>query len=705
MKRIIIFLLSVSSFWNIRAQGNFLYYDLQKAKQTNAVFQDVSASIEKSSNERNILQYFDNEEEVSFIHYNPSKTERLNSAIFLSIPLKNRDVILELLEVPSSYKVVTSNRESFPANIEIKHYHGIVRGQLNSLVALTFYKDEIIGLIATDEGNFNISKEKSSGKHIIFEEKNLKNKSHFECGTNHNDNFIEYDPEVLLHQFSASDIVATYDGIQTRAASNPGRFVKFYIEVGYDIFQNKLSDKVATEVFISGMMNQIKILYYNENIATHLQEIYIWTQSDPYNGTNLTDILEQFQKTRKSFNGDLGMLVKLGNTGGKAAVTAPAFCNSNVSQKLAVSLISSTYANFPVYSNSVFAITHEFGHLFGSEHTHACVWNGNNTAIDGCDFPEGGCSRPSIPLEGTIMSYCYPNINFNLGFGLQPGNVIRNGFNWYAPCLTQVTISSNSATRLLCGAYNITCTVTNAMPNYTWTQSNNLIAGSESGNSKTFTATSSTGNEGWVAINIDGFELARYLLWIGKPELTEISGPTNVSPYQSASFEAVFKNDYANPTSYEWILNTPSGSTAYYNYGKIFYATFNNSGSYQVICRATNSCGQSDYCVLGVQVGRGGYSFVSPNPTSDVFTVSFNSELIEQATASFQASGSGQLTAKTISLNIKLMDSFGIIHQQTTSTGENILIDVSNLQNGIYFLYIYDGIVATPEVHKVIVNH
>ena len=76
-------------------------------------------------------------------------------------------------------------------------------------------------------------------------------------------------------------------------------------------------------------------------------------------------------------------------------------------------------------------VAHELGHLFGSHHTHACRWNGNNTAIDGCaGFVEGNCGNPGNPSGGgTIMSYCHIRnigINFSRGFGPQPGNVIRN---------------------------------------------------------------------------------------------------------------------------------------------------------------------------------------------------------------------------------------------------------------------------------------
>ncbi|MBL7809595.1 MAG: zinc-dependent metalloprotease, partial [Saprospiraceae bacterium] len=105
------------------------------------------------------------------------------------------------------------------------------------------------------------------------------------------------------------------------------------------------------------------------------------------------------------------------------------------------SSIYATYNNVPTYSWTIEVLSHEIGHNLGSPHTHACAWNGNNTAIDGCGPTAGyseGCDGPLPTNGGTVMSYCHLlgniGINFNNGFGPQPGDLIRDRV-YNAACL------------------------------------------------------------------------------------------------------------------------------------------------------------------------------------------------------------------------------------------------------------------------------
>jgi hypothetical protein len=159
----------------------------------------------------------------------------------------------------------------------------------------------------------------------------------------------------------------------------------------------------------------------------------IHTETDPYAGINGSEnVLYEFRKIRNQsgFNGRLAHLLSTRGLGGGVAwlnSLCSSFSNYAVSGNLNGGVVA-----YPNYSWNVNVIAHELGHNFGSNHTQACVWNGNNTAIDGCADSEGSCPRPPAAAGGgTIMSYCHLNgvgINPLKGFGPQPGDKIFNNF-------------------------------------------------------------------------------------------------------------------------------------------------------------------------------------------------------------------------------------------------------------------------------------
>ena len=349
----------------------------------------------------------------------------------LSIPLKSNGetVALDLIQVAvfsPDFKAITNNGIDITNEVDFgKHYRGIIAGNPNSLVSISVFETQISGFISNDEGNYTIGKlEDSENDHIIYFDTDLKNDTQeIFCSTN--DDGIAYSEEEL-----------------TAPATNgqePGDEIDVYIESGqsvYNAFQGNLSNTI---VFITGIFTQSYVLYANDGISVRTSSMMVWVTPDPFSGSNSLSQLQTFtsnvNSNQQNLNGDIAHLIERQNFGGIAWLDG--MCsNNNVCYS---GLANNAVVAVPTYSWNVMVITHEMGHLMGSNHTHSCVWNGNNTAIDGCAAVEGDCAQPGNPATGgTIMSYCHltgVGINFNKGFGPQPTAVILNKIANAGSCL------------------------------------------------------------------------------------------------------------------------------------------------------------------------------------------------------------------------------------------------------------------------------
>ncbi|SNR14336.1 Protein of unknown function precursor containing a C-terminal secretion signal. Putative carbohydrate-binding protein [Tenacibaculum jejuense] len=334
-------------------------------------------------------------------------------AMILPLPNKSSTMILQLVKVSLksddySSKELPSKQITKP--LEITHYRGIIKNESNSRVAMSIRNGEIYGYISLDDkvGNFVLGKIKGSNEHILYEDKDISHLNDFKCQI-----------EKLHHLKAPKEL----EKKSKQPAANAGKCPKIFFDIANDVVRDK-GGASAASAFVEAMFNQVAILYNDEGVNLKLSGIRSWTSTAPFND------LDSYRsyRNRNGFNGDLGHFVTYNYSGGVAWVNA--LCGS---YRYGLSGIYRNYSNVPRYSWNISTIAHELGHNFGSSHTHACVWNGNNTAIDGCYQTEGNCSRPGAPSDGgTIMSYCHLNsvgTNLRKGFGSQPASVIRRSIN------------------------------------------------------------------------------------------------------------------------------------------------------------------------------------------------------------------------------------------------------------------------------------
>ena len=346
-----------------------------------------------------------------------------SSEISFSFPYNRKKLVVDLVRVnilTDDFTLLTEKGNTIKYNPGL-YYQGIIHNDLNSVAAFSFFDDEIIGIVSNNvNGNIVIGKLKNdSSNYISYSDKNLIEKSTFKCQSeeifNSNKNFK--------------------NTIESKVLTN--KCVGLYYEVDYDLFQSRNSSFNSTVNWITAIHNNVSTLYSNAEINVGLRQVFVWTSQDPYSGNSSLEQLEAFKQYRSVFNGDLAQLITM-DPGGRGGIAyTNSLCNDNL--KYGYSDVENFYDIVPTYSWTVYVVTHELGHGLGSEHTHECVWNGNNTAIDGCgptyapETRDFNCPIAPLPSSGgTIMSYCHlgsVGIDFSNGFGEQPKVRIQNRIN------------------------------------------------------------------------------------------------------------------------------------------------------------------------------------------------------------------------------------------------------------------------------------
>ena len=454
MKKYIVYILFFLSFHTLSAQGvKSVAQTVEVAKQGGTKFIDVQHVYKENKGPvsvkgiREIDEAFFFEYDQEFVQTEITRNQPEAISLPIILEANSLPYTLDLVEVSEdfyAYQVTTGSGQEITANTNNRHYRGVVRGkEEESIVAISFFKEQMIGLVSIHgQGGYNIGKLNNSPFHIVFHEDNLAEQIDLHCGT-------PDEPEVVRP--SHGQVAAP-----NHRSMTTGRCIRIHMETRFNIFEFVHHQSVgAVENYVSGVFNTVSALYQNEQINFLLANIKVWDITDPYssevnpnitNDTRADALLRSFRSSNTGINGHLGQLLTFESLDSIAGIAfrgdGGSLC---LSEPLRLSVSRATTLLDPVnYFRRIGTMAHEFGHSLGSHHTHACEWGPNGTTqIDDCGnvgtgMPEGaGCfdpNNPILPTTGTIMSYC--DKDFSLGFGVQPGNVIRSNID-ASSCLGQ----------------------------------------------------------------------------------------------------------------------------------------------------------------------------------------------------------------------------------------------------------------------------
>ena len=124
------------------------------------------------------------------------------------------------------------------------------------------------------------------------------------------------------------------------------------------------------------------------------------------------------------------------------------------------------------------------------------------------------------------------------------------------------------------------------------------------------------------------------------------------------------------------------------------------------VAYAISVCGESptpDHVYIisdGYNYGSSSYITVYPNSADDILNIDIDVDAATQALPPTVASKNTGLT-----FDVRLYDGQGNLLRQAATKGARVEFNVAGLPNGIYYLYIYDGVSDKPEIQQIVVEH
>ena len=244
---------------------------------------------------------------------------------------------------------------------------------------------------------------RGTGLFVLYATADAVLKPTFECGL-----------EALVEQVHTPHPM----GLPSQPSSNPvTECVEIALDIDHFTYNQFGGDCNASVEWALALLSGVSEIYQTELddlISLAASYVNVWETTDPYAAYtgNAGAMLDAFRLEWLQ-NPDLAdrprdivhLLTRRSDTGTGGIAYLGVNCNASYAAGFSSYLSPSMVYNLNNYSWNLNVVAHEFGHNFGSNHTHWCGWPGG--PIDDCYAAEGNCTNNPTPQVGTIMSYCH----------------------------------------------------------------------------------------------------------------------------------------------------------------------------------------------------------------------------------------------------------------------------------------------------------
>lgn len=244
---------------------------------------------------------------------------------------------------------------------------------------------------------------RGTGLFVLYATADAVLKPTFECGL-----------EALVEQVQTPHPM----GLPSQSSSNPvTECVEIALDIDHFTYNQFGGDCNASVEWALALLSGVSEIYQTELddlISLAASYVNVWETTDPYAAYtgNAGAMLDAFRLEWLQ-NPDLAdrprdivhLLTRRSDTGTGGIAYLGVNCNASYAAGFSSYLSPSMVYNLNNYSWNLNVVAHEFGHNFGSNHTHWCGWPGG--PIDDCYAAEGNCTNNPTPQVGTIMSYCH----------------------------------------------------------------------------------------------------------------------------------------------------------------------------------------------------------------------------------------------------------------------------------------------------------